>query len=82
MVAKSLCETCEMRKPESFERFYYTKVGMGEACGCAEKIIDVYEFNRNGGRAAVRSITAPKLRFSIRGVLRKYGLLGRPRPPR
>lgn len=37
-------------RPESFEKFYYTKVGLGEACGCAEKIIDVYEFNRLAGQ--------------------------------
>ncbi len=33
-------------KPESFEKFYYAKVGLGEGCGCAERVIDVYEFNR------------------------------------
>lgn len=70
-----------MQKPESFEKFYYTKVGMGEACGCAEKIIDVYEFNRKGGRAAGLPLNAPKPRFSLRAFLRKYGLLGRPKSP-
>ena len=41
-----------MRKPrpESFEKFYYTKVGLGEGCGCAERVIDVYEFNRLAGQ--------------------------------
>ena len=38
-----------MQRPESFEQFYFTKVGLGEACGCAEKIIDVFEFNRRAG---------------------------------
>ncbi len=38
-----------MRKPEDFQKFYYAKVGLGEACGCAEKVIDVYEFNRTEG---------------------------------
>jgi len=34
---------------ESFEKFYYKKVAMGEGCGCAERIIDVHEFNRLAG---------------------------------
>lgn len=34
---------------ESFEKFYYNKVGLGEGCGCAERVIDVYEFNRLSG---------------------------------
>ncbi len=67
-----------MQKPESFERFYYAKVGMGEACGCAERIIDVYEFNRQGGRKGWFAMKAPAWRFSWRGFLRKYGLIGRP----
>ncbi len=37
------------KKPEDFEKFYYRYVGKGEACGCAEKIIDVHEFNRLAG---------------------------------
>ena len=70
-----------MQKPESFEKFYYSKVGMGEACGCAERIIDVYEFNRQGGKPARVGLRAPKLRFSLRGFLRKYGLARRPKSP-
>lgn len=34
------------KKPEDFERFYHRYVGKGEGCGCAERIIDVAEFNR------------------------------------
>lgn len=41
-------------RPESFEKFYYTKVGLGEGCGCAERVIDVHEFNRLAGRPMVR----------------------------
>ena len=54
---------------------------MGEACGCAEKIIDVYEFNRKGGRAAGLPLNSPKQRFSFHAFLRRYGLLGRPKSP-
>ncbi len=28
---------------ESFEKFYYNNVALGEGCGCAEKVIDVYD---------------------------------------
>lgn len=69
-----------MQKPESFEKFYFAKVGMGEACGCAERVIDVYEFNRKGGQAA-KSETQPKKRKrrSFRSWAIKYGLLSRRR---
>ena len=40
-----------MRKPEDFTKFYYKKVGLGEGCGCAEKIIDNHEFDRLGSLA-------------------------------
>lgn len=36
---------------ESFEKFYYTKVGLGEGCGCAERIIDVRDLDRLANRA-------------------------------
>ena len=71
-----------MQKPESFEKFYYTKVGMGEACGCAERIIDVYEFNRTGGKPERHAHHVRKPRFSLKTALRRYGLLGRPDAPR
>ena len=39
----------QIKKPQDFEKFYYRYVGKGEACGCAERIIDVHEFNRLAG---------------------------------
>ena len=39
----------QVKKPEDFEKFYHRYVGKGEACGCAERIIDVHEFNRLAG---------------------------------
>ena len=44
-----------VKKPQEFEKFYHRYVGKGEACGCAERIIDVHEFNRLAG-PRVRSI--------------------------
>jgi len=35
-----------MQKPEDFSKFYFKKVGLGEGCGCAERIIDNHEFDR------------------------------------
>ena len=70
-----------MQKPEDFSKFYYAKVGMGEACGCAEKIIDVYEFNRRGGKAERTNGRLNQPAFSWRRMLRKYGLLSRPKTP-
>ncbi|NQY60390.1 hypothetical protein [Cognatishimia sp.] len=31
---------------QSFEKFYCTKVGLGEGCGCAERVIDNHEIER------------------------------------
>ena len=39
----------QVKKPQDFEKFYFDYVGKGEACGCAERIIDVHEFNRLAG---------------------------------
>lgn len=69
-----------MQRPESFEKFYFTKVGLGEACGCAEKIIDVYEFNRTGGtKARQPSSFRARKRMSLRSFALKFGLISRPR---
>ncbi len=67
-----------MQKPERFEKFYFAKVGMGEACGCAERVIDVYEFNRKGGAQAKQALKQDKRkRRSFRSWALKYGLLSR-----
>lgn len=68
-----------MQKPESFESFYYRKVGLGEACGCAERAIDMYEFDRTaGGRKGAKT---GGRRFSLKSLALKYGLWSRPRTP-
>ncbi|MEX0303687.1 MAG: hypothetical protein AB3N24_14810 [Leisingera sp.] len=63
-----------MAKPESFSKFYFNKVGLGEACGCAERAIDMYEFDRQAGKPEVSS---GKRRFSWKGFALKYGLVSR-----
>ena len=69
-----------MRNPESFEKFYFAKVGMGEACGCAERIIDVFEFNRMGGAQSKKAVGYSKRKKgSFRSWAIKYGLLSRKR---
>ncbi len=70
-----------MKNPENFDKFYFAKVGLGEACGCAEKVIDVYEFNRQGGALlGRRAIRKKPFRVSLRSFAFKYGLISRKRP--
>ncbi len=40
-----------MRK-DSFERFYYEKVGLGEGCGCAEHVTRIRDLDALGERIA------------------------------
>lgn len=69
-----------MSTPENFEKFYFAKVGLGEACGCAEKVIDVYEFNRKGGATASKPIQQKRTaRRTLRSFALKYGLISRKR---
>nr|WP_321252820.1 hypothetical protein [uncultured Ruegeria sp.] len=69
-----------MKNLEPFEKFYFAKVGMGEACGCAERIIDVFEFNRMGGAHSKQAVKREGgKRRSFRAWAVKYGLLSRKR---
>ncbi len=69
-----------MKNSESFEKFYFAKVGMGEACGCAERIIDVFEFNRTAGAHSKKSVKQDRRkRRSFRSWAVKYGFLSRKR---
>ncbi|MBO9448115.1 hypothetical protein [Ruegeria sp. R14_0] len=71
-----------MKSQERFEKFYFAKVGMGEACGCAERVIDVFEFNRKGGVPEKHAVKAQKpRRRSFRSWAMKYGLLSRKMRP-
>ena len=66
-------------KDQSFEKFYYAKVGLGEGCGCAERVIDVHEFNRLAGKPKrVLRIGKPNLKASLRRFLNAAGLSRRP----
>lgn len=69
-----------MTQPEQFDKFYFAKVGLGEACGCAEKVIDVYELNRQSGAHAKRSVLpVRRKRSTLRSFALKYGLISRNR---
>ena len=57
---------------QSFEAFYYKHVANGEGCGCAEKVIDVHEFNR---LAAMPKLRLP--RWSWTRFMQKLGLYTR-----
>ena len=42
---------------QNFEKFYYSKVALGEGCGCAERVIDTHEIERirsGMGRSSTR----------------------------
>jgi hypothetical protein len=48
-----------MRK-DSFERFYYEKVGLGEGCGCAEHVTRIRDLDALGQRlTSGRTAPAP-----------------------
>ena len=71
-----------MSKDQSFEKFYFDKVATGEGCGCAERIIDVHEFNRLAGRSRLRlPLLARPTRAGFRRFLQKAGLTTRAKTP-
>ena len=65
-------------KSQSFERFYYTKVGLGEGCGCAERIIDVHEINRLAG--PLRILPRVRAKDTLRALRRFFGITKRRGP--
>ena len=68
---------CNRQKSEDFEKFYFDKVGLGEGCGCAERVIDMHEFNRLAGRPKLRLAMWPG-KGAWRRFLNKAGLTRRP----
>lgn len=58
-----------MRK-DSFERFYYEKVGLGEGCGCAEHVTRIRDLDDLGQRLASGRAKPGALAVAI-GWLRK-----------
>ncbi|WP_300013272.1 hypothetical protein [uncultured Roseobacter sp.] len=65
-------------KPEDFQKFYYAKVGLGEGCGCAERVIDMHEFDRLAGKPKLHLPRLPQ-RGAWRRFLNKAGLTSRPK---
>ncbi|MFK7868537.1 MAG: hypothetical protein AB8B58_04780 [Roseobacter sp.] len=65
-------------RPDSFEKFYFTKVATGEGCGCAERVIDVHEFNSLAGNRRPRLKWWPR-KGSLRRFMNKAGLTSRPK---
>lgn len=62
-----------MHKIEKFETFYFRNVGLGEACGCAERIIDAHEFER---KAREKRPLEARRRGWV-SALRRFGILPR-----
>ena len=69
-------------RDQDFQKFYFDKVASGEGCGCAERIIDVHEFNRLAGRSR---LSVPLFRLPRKGAMRRFlnkaGLTRRPERP-
>lgn len=63
---------------QSFERFYYEKVGLGEGCGCAEHVTRLRDLDALGERLASRrveqsglSVAMSRLARAARRMLRR-----------
>jgi hypothetical protein len=63
---------------DSFERFYYEKVGLGEGCGCAEHVTRIRELDALGsalgsGRIRPSPLSAAMvwLRHCVRRMMRR-----------
>jgi hypothetical protein len=39
-------------RPDSFEKFYFEKVALGEGCGCAEHVTRIRDLDAMGNRLA------------------------------
>lgn len=65
-------------RSKDFQKFYYAKVGLGEGCGCAERVIDMHEFDRLAGKPGVRLAWLPRKGAWWR-FLNKAGLTTRPK---
>ena len=50
-----------MNRPEDFQKFYFNKVGLGEGCGCAERVIDLHEMDRTLGAGQLHMSRGPGL---------------------
>lgn len=60
-----------------FQSFYFKKVSLGEGCGCAERVIDVHEFDRRAGQSETKRQLLPGKK-AWRRFLNKAGLTRRP----
>ena len=70
----------DMRKTDhDFQKFYYAKVGLGEGCGCAERVIDMHEADRRAATPTEKQI-GPRipLKTRWRRFLNAAGLRRRP----
>jgi hypothetical protein len=69
-------------KEQSFEKFYFDKVATGEGCGCAERIIDIHEFDRLAGkRKRIMTLKGFSPKAKLKRFLAKAGLTNRPDRP-
>ena len=55
----------------SFERFYLTKVALGDCCGDAERVINMYDIDR---ARAERHLSKPGRPLGLRAFLKRVAL--------
>ena len=67
-----------MRK-DSFERFYYEKVGLGEGCGCAEHVTRIRDLDALGQRLASGRSAARRAVRRDRLVPQRVSLVAQPK---
>jgi len=66
------------RSKQDFEKFYYAKVGLGEGCGCAERVIDLHEADRKAATPLTRPLgRRPTLAQRWHRVMAALGLARR-----
>jgi len=66
------------RAGRDFRTFYYTKVGLGEGCGFAERVIDLHEADRKAATPLTRPLgRRPTLAQRWHRVMAALGLARR-----
>jgi len=60
-------------KDQSFEKFYLTRVALGDCCGCAERVIDWRDIER--GVADNRRVEGRRMAERKPGLLARFAAL-------
>jgi len=61
------------RQNVDFERFYYSKVALGESCGCAEQIIGTRDLDARAEEGSTQEPSNRRFRFGPSWLTRFFG---------